>query len=242
MAETAGEKRFEAYLTARSLKWSYEKPAGGKQADYTVHFDDGDVVCEVKDFEQGDEDERIRNSGAAVGVDPYPRIREKINASRVQLQPHKGKRPCVLVLYNSGALVSLGSDIIAGAMFGDLGFVLNVGETDSVRGEFIGRARAKMRARQNTTFSAVAVVELFLPHAKLFEELLSERLLKADAFSDAVTDMIQKAFDEIRAERDDIDFDETVARVRVMHNPYASVVLPRTAFSGPYDEHWTPKM
>jgi hypothetical protein len=43
-------------------------------------------------------------------------------------------------------------------------------------------------------------------------------------------------------ERKDIDFDKTVVRVRVMHNPYAAVPLPATAYNGSYDEHWTPKV
>jgi hypothetical protein len=233
MANTSGEQCFEEYLASLRLKWDYELPAGGKNADYVVHHTSTDVVCEVKDLEPGDIEERARRSRALTGIDSYPRIREKINSSRRQLQPYKDKLPCLLVLFNAGAQVPLSNTRVAGAMFGDLGFALQVGEPESLRATYL--QRGKLRPQQNTTFSAVAVVERIKPHQPLFDALVAERM-PTPSFE------MLGVFEQIRAEHPDIDFQARTPRLRVIHNPHAAIRLPPDAFSGPHDEHWTPNI
>jgi hypothetical protein len=78
MAATAGEERFEEYLRTRNLKWNYEPAAAGENGDYHVQFEGTDaVLCEVKDLEPGDTEERVSAAGALVGINSFTRVRKK---------------------------------------------------------------------------------------------------------------------------------------------------------------------
>ena len=116
-------------------------------------------------------------------------------------------------------------------MFGDLGFSLSVGEPDSLRAVFLGRA--KLTEGQNTTFSAVAVVERIKPYQQFFDSLVAERMPNPSFEMSGI-------FEQIRSEHSDIDFQSQAARLRVIHNPHAAMPLQPEVFAGPHDEHLTP--
>jgi hypothetical protein len=134
-------------------------------------------------------------------------------------------------------------EIVAGAMFGDLGFSVPLNDNgSSARQIFIPR-RAKLRANAHTTVSAVGVLEHHAPHAHLLDEYL-ESQLAANPLGRELSDLLQRSADlasEFVACNPHVN--DTVVRVRLIHNPFAAVPmrLP-TPFSGPHDVHLWPRL
>jgi hypothetical protein len=245
---TKGERVFEAYLADIGATWEYEPEIGGRCPDYLVHSPAGDVLCEIEDFGQGDIDRKVqahlKRKGVWAGaVYPYARIREKLDAASDQLREFKGRYPCVVVLHNPGVMVDLGTEIVAAAMFGNLAFVIAVDPTGQrppvERGTQFTPRKAKLRRCQNTTISAVAVLEYFRPHAHLLDEALARRSTKRHPPAWPTREEVEEALDivaRVRGQHPEID--REVPRLRVVHNIYAGMPLAAEAFPGLYDEHW----
>src|SRR6266568_2411158 len=72
--KTEGEQVFEAYLAERDLAFEYEPDLGAPtRPDYLLHSP-VQVLCDVKDFDEGEEDRRFRKAvkeSAAQGPDYY---------------------------------------------------------------------------------------------------------------------------------------------------------------------------
>jgi hypothetical protein len=242
-----GELLFEEYLAAIGVGAEYEPVIGKRHPDYLVHSPVGDVLCEVEDFGQGDLDrvvqEQLRRTGVWAGaVDPYTRIREKLEAAARQLREFRGRHPCVVVLHNPGSVVDLGTDIVQGAMYGDIAFVVAVdptGRSPAVeKGSQFTPGKAKLRSQQNTTISAVAVLEHYRPNQYKLEEALAHRS-KEDPPKWPTKEEIKEGLDileKVRQQHPEVDL--VVPRLRVVHNVYATIRLPVAAFPGPYDEQY----
>jgi hypothetical protein len=241
--KTQGELIFEEYLAEIGAASEYEPAIGRHRPDYLVHTPAGDVLCEVEDFGLGDVDRQLRRKGVWAGfVNPYGRIREKLQAAVDQIREFKGEYPCVVVLHNPGSMVDLGIDIVQGAMYGDIAFVIAVDPTDQrplvEKGLQFTPKKAKLRRQQNTTISAVTVLEHFRPHQHMLDEASAQRP-KQYPPKWPTKEEVEQALDileKVRQQHPEVDL--TVPRLRVVHNVYAALRLPIAAFSGQYDEHY----
>jgi hypothetical protein len=236
--QTAGEQLFEEYLRARGLRFRREPDLGGrKKPDYLI-LGDPDVLCEVKDLCANDDD---RRAGAALARgeivtawgDATARARSRIVDAVKQLSEYKGSRPCVVVLYNHSALgVNLLNIWVKAAMHGDAQFSEPIDFGDGrpmPEPAFIyDRDTRKLSSQQNTTVSAVAVLERVRPNpATVDDHVRSGTYASTHDVAMAVFDFLE-AHPEATIE---------APRLRVIHNRFAAVPLPREVFSGTGDEH-----
>src|SRR5205814_9519383 len=118
-------------------------------------------LFDVKEFK---DEEFIPPLAGAFAIEPYGRIREKINHVRPQFRHFKDK-PCCLVLYTRDPFVRLiEPHVVLGAMYGDLGFTtvwdLTTGSPipNSTRRAFLHSGkmfRSESHQPQNRTISAL---------------------------------------------------------------------------------------
>ncbi len=249
--KTKGEELFETYLAERGLSFEFAPALGKACPDYLVHMPSGDILCEVEDFGEGDIDrdvkKQLKEKGFATsGGDPYKRIREKLDVSSRQLREYKNQHPCVTVLHNPGSHgVDLDTETVQGAMFGDITYVFSVGKAGSqvpkdTRVVFAPR-RAKLRPNQNTTLSAVAILECYQPNRDLIEKAMDEFYGSGEAsrLADrARWERALKIIEDLKSKNLDIDFEQEVIRLRVIHNFNACKALNLDAFAGPHDEQF----
>src|SRR5438067_275914 len=112
---------FEGYLRAHGYsEFEFEKQLSGspQRPDYVLPCVGREILLEVKEFHAKDADLSV-----GFGVfDPYPPLREKIDAAREKFKRLKNYC-CCLVLYNyNKPLVLLDWQHIYGAMLGNVGF------------------------------------------------------------------------------------------------------------------------
>jgi hypothetical protein len=168
---TPGEILFEQYLESQSLRFTFEKQHAGKskRPDYTIEWQGKPIVFDVKDFDPPD---KLPTSFGF--LDPYTRIREKIEQGREEFKEYK-EFCCGLVLHNAGQpFVSLHEpDIVLGAMYGDSGLTFpvdtrtGVGDGSRLKRVFLGRGkmiRPNWAQPQNTTISAIIAAVRIQPH------------------------------------------------------------------------------
>lgn len=243
-AKTRGEEVFEQYLNSHGLRFSYEPDFGTrKRPDYLVHAPSGDVLCEVKDFEQNDED-RAEVETALAGRNtvafreiPYGRIQLRIRAGSRQLREFKGRYPCLIVLFDSSAQILLSDFTVLGAMYGEtrigVPIRLDDDERDAEASTVFDRETRYLTRTSNTTVSAVAILEHVTPK----EGLLDEALVKQD-FGDG-PDRLTRILEFIyNFGEQHPEIFERVPRLNVLRNLFAAVPWPDAAFNGPHDLVW----
>jgi hypothetical protein len=231
-SQTHGEILFEQYLESQGLPFEFEKEhaSKSKRPDYTIKWDGKTIIFDVKDF---DPPEKFPTGFGF--IDPYTRIREKIDQGRDKFKEYK-EFCCVLVLHNAGQpFVSLHEpDIMLGAMYGDAGFKFpvdtstGVGDASQLKRAFLGRGkmiRPNWSQPQNTTLSALVTVVSIQPH---FLRLLD--LVEGNPRRDNEA--------EIRTIVSDYDPAFAVPRVIVWHNAVARRPFPTNLFRGVYDTHF----
>jgi hypothetical protein len=244
-AKTVSETTFEKYLASQNLNdWDYEPEIQGKaqRPDYRLRSNWGELFFEVKEFHQ-DPKQQMPQCGA---YDPYPPLREKINAAREKFQNFK-EHCCSLVLFNVDAwLVHLDDSLIVlGSMLGDLGMTFPVdAETGTAAAEptwaFLKRGKMidyKRRQPQNTTVSALITLT-YLPVGQRRFEIELERKERELGRSLGPEEFMR--FAETTRARG-LDIAETDLRVVVHENPYARAPLTREVFLGEYDERYGPE-
>jgi hypothetical protein len=234
---------FEECLRNHGLAdFVYEPPIPGTQSkpDYRVSFGGTHVYFDVKEFES-DPSDFIPAFGA---IDPYGPIRWKIHDVWKQFQGCEG-HPCGLVLYNSKKpLVYLWSELVCGAMFGDLGiqFPFNPNqdlldaearEVFTKRGKMVHYEEGRATEPRNLNTSAVIVLERLGVGERRFKvelrrnERERKKLSRAEAW-----EILEKA------QGTENDYASQKLRVVVCENPGARRPLPREMFRGPYDERY----
>lgn len=111
---------------------------------------------------------------------------------------------------------------------------ISFGAFELLVGAFGGR-RA-LQPFKNTRYSAIAVISRLNPTLHKFERALKQRLPPGSSF-DTVWRVSSELCDEMVA-RGSYDPDAAVARLKVVHNPWAATPLPREFFGGPHDEQF----
>jgi hypothetical protein len=162
--KTVSELLFEQYLVSQGITaFEFEKvwPGIPTHPDYTFKHDEIDYVFDVKEFK---DEEFVPPAAGAFAIEPYGRIRAKINRARSQFKYFKDK-PCCLVLYTLDPFVRLTEPhVVLSAMYGDLGFTtywdLTTGSIvpNSTHRAFLHNGkmfRFESRQPQNQTISAL---------------------------------------------------------------------------------------
>lgn len=244
--QNESERLFELCLRAAGFgDFAHEPdlPGTTRRPDYMVTLGEQQLLFEVKEFRATAKDAAL--SGGC--FDPYPPLREKINAAAKKFKDLDGYC-CNLVLYNQEKpLVFLDWEHIYGAMLGNLGFQVPVSLTGepvppeaqvarvfTSGGKMHHEADGKPVAPKNQTISSVIVVqhlavgqERFGSHCRQVERS-SGRKLGDDEFLRLLDDAKGTPHDpEIRQ-----------LRVVVHENPYARIPIPEAVFLGPWDERY----
>lgn len=238
--QNESEKIFERYLDLNGFKgrWTHEPQILGKskKPDYLLDHNDQKFFFEVKELrKKGNEPTKF-----PAHIDPYMSLRNEIEQARKQFGEYK-EYCCSLVVFNIDDRQFRSDPLsIFGAMLGNLGMAMDF---DSKRGEAIpGSERSvfgksgkmidyKGKRKQNTTISAIVVLEKFLDNFEVEKALKEEVKKRGKSFTGPeMIDARMKLYKNHHVMR--------VPRVVVVENPFARRVFPEDLFNGPFDEYW----
>ncbi len=232
------EMLFEQYLDSNGYqgKWIYEPqiPGKSKRIDYLLELDDEKYFFEVKEMREKSNEPTEH----AVSANLYSSMRKEIHEEREQFKEYKNYS-CSLVIFNIGDnTFRLDPLFIFGAMLGNLGLQADYNPEkpglsgESPRNVFLsGGKMLNHGKKQNTTISAVIVLETFLNNIDIEKAMVNEEKKLGRKFE--VIEWIktrlelQKAYSCLR-----------VPRVVVVENPFARIPLPEDLFKGTFDERW----
>lgn len=218
-------------------------PGTTRRPDYRLRWQGGDVLLEVKEFRGTAEDFH-----AGFGVfDPYPPLREKIDAARDKFSKLK-QHCCCLVLYNvDKPLILLNWQHVYGAMLGNTGWSVPLDlpgrpapEDAEIRNIFtrggkMHRERSGVPvAAQNQTVSGIIVLGRVAAGERLFEaemQVREEREGRRLELEERLREL--ELLSGTRC-----DFRRRPLRVVVHENPYARIPIPFELFRGAWDEHY----
>jgi hypothetical protein len=171
-----------------------------------------------------------------------------------QIRAAKNSRlPFVGVLARTNSDVDFGPDLVAGAMFGDLTFRMPIaddGESfDIERGATTFGSGGKVQPSQMRGVSAIAIVRRFNPTAWRLSKEFEARTAGLPSWHAGMTaaqrSAIQAEIAKTATEVEDqflrsgaYDPATAVARLIVLHNPYAEHSLRLDILNGPHDEQW----
>ncbi|MHC4706671.1 MAG: hypothetical protein ACYS8I_06250 [Planctomycetota bacterium] len=233
------EKVFEQYLDKNGFqdKWTYEPsiPGKRKRPDYLLNWKGEEHFLEVKELRK-----KPNEPTWPAYFDPYSSLRSEIDEARRKFKEYKGYS-CSLVVFNvDDRQARLDPLAVFGAMLGNLGLKMDYdprkGEAvaESERNVFLDGGKminVKRVQPQNTTISAIIVLEEFRDNREIQEALIEEMKKQGGKFTAAEkSDMRMRLYENHHV--------RNVPRVVVMENPYARVVFPGDLFSGSFDEHW----
>src|SRR5208282_6061968 len=169
---TLSEQVFEQYLRINGyVQIEYEPNLADttRKPDYRVTLGNRRFLFEVKEFHGSDQDfawsTRVNGVGGAA-YDPYVRIRQKIDDAREQFKGIKDHTCCLVLFNQEKPLVDLNWQIVYGAMLGPIAvsipFNPNTGGFDQSLARDVFNGNGKCGPKQNTTVSAVIVLEPLL--------------------------------------------------------------------------------
>lgn len=237
------ERVFELYLNSNGYKakWTHEPSISGKNKhpDYLLESNDEKSFFEVKELRK-----KLNEPPEQTAfINPYSGLRAKINEASKQFKEYKEYR-CSLVVFNiDDRQARLRPNYVFAAMLGDEGVEIDL---DAAKGKVIEGSEKlafldggkmvdyKRKQPQNTTISAIVVLEEFTDNSEVEKTLIEEIKKRDKQFT--VAEIANIRFDEghpVRSRR--------VPRVVVIKNPYARIAFPDNLFKGPFDERWEMK-
>lgn len=233
------EKLFEQYLDLNGFsgEWTHEQSIQGKNTkpDYLLVYKVQQCFFEVKELRK-----KPNEPIGAAYIDPYSSLRSEIHEVRRQFKDYK-EYSCSLVVFNlDDKQVRLDPLTVFGAMLGNLGLA---GDFDpkkggvsgqTIRNVFSGDGKMindKRRQPQNTTISAIVVLEEFLDNAEKETAMREEMRKQRRRFSGPELIRVRRELQKNHP----ITF---VPRVVVIENPFARIAFPDDLFMGPFDERW----
>jgi hypothetical protein len=161
--------------------------------------------------------------------------------------------PFVGVLARTNSDVDFGPDLVAGAMFGDLTFAMPLaqdGESfDADRGVTTFGKGGRVQPSQMRGVSAVAILRRFNPTAWKLEREFRARTAHIPSWHPGMSQEEQRAasaaigritsqIEHQYLESGTYNPAASLARLIVLHNPYADRSLRLDILSGPHDEQW----
>ena len=244
MDNTPGEALFTAYLRQRRLPWKREPLINGRKPDFLVHHPSMDFTAEVYEPEL-----QLPQGGGF--IDSYSALRRGFQgrkSDQIKAMREAGV-PCVLVIARTHSDLPFRPEIVAGAMFGDVGVNLPLDDPEATgRTVFLGGGR--VQPDRNRGLTAVAVLESFNPTLYRAELAVAARLgeglpwypsiprgsvVRSGA---AIVRVTNEVYDHMVATGDYIPT-ARVAKLTVLHNPYAAYPLHLDILDGPYDTQWS---
>lgn len=234
------EKIFEQYLDRNGFqdKWTYEPSISGKRKkpDYLLNWKGEEFFFEVKELRKKPNEPTTRTAY----IDPYSSLRSEIHEVRKQFKEYK-EYSCSLVVFNvDDRQARLDPLTVFGAMLGNLGLKMdydpNKGEAvaGSERNAFLDGGKMindKRVQPQNTTISAIVVLEEFLDNIEVEKAMQEEMKKQGRKFAVAEKlDMRMKLYESHHVRR--------APRIVIMDNPFARMALPINLFNGSFDERW----
>jgi hypothetical protein len=237
--QNESEKVFEQYLDSNGFqdKWVHEPsiPGKSKKIDYLLDCNRNSYFFEVKELRK-----KVGGPQGAAYIDQYSSLREKINEARKQFKQFK-EHSCSLVVFNiDDKQARLDPIWVLGAMLGNLGiskdFDAAKGKTVSgtLRNVFLNGGKMvdeKRKRFQNTTISAIVVLENFLDNIEIEKAMKEEEEKQGKSLTGPeLIDVRMKLYPDHPVKR--------VPRVVVVENPFARINFPEGLFVGPFDEHW----
>jgi hypothetical protein len=240
---TEGERLFTVYLRQRRLTSQREPWVGGRRPDFLVEHPDGNFAAEVYEPE-------VHLPASGGSFDSYPALRRAFQgrkADQVKAMRQAGV-PCVLVLARTNADIKFQPEIVAGSMFGNIGVQIPLDDSDAeTRTIFMGGGR--VQPMRNRGVSAVAILECFNPTWYRAEEAVAARLGEGMKWypgiphaavvreGAAIVRVTEEVYEHMTTTGDYIP-DARVARLIVLHNPYATHPFGLDVFDGPHDVQW----
>jgi hypothetical protein len=230
---TDGERLLAAYLRQRRLHHRYEAPVGGRNPDFLVVHPIGEIVMEV--FEP-----HLRlpsRVGSFDSVEPVLGAFEKRKRRQVQAAANQGI-PTVVVIASTNSDIPFDMFALGGAMFGRLGIRFSTDAPEDQETTFLGPGRTQPHL--NTSYSALAVVRRFNPTRWRLDMAWAVRAQPGTDLSSRELTEVSIRRREIAEEMERIGtYDPTaaLARLVILHNPYAKVRLP-FEFGGPHDHQY----
>jgi hypothetical protein len=252
--KSQSEKLFASYLDNLDLGWDYEKEWETKKPDFTIYSNLAKkkiiAVAEVEDMDFTPEEKKQvkENKMVARSMDPYAKLREKINTARGQLRYSKGYH-CLLIIGESMTLSS--PAIVYGAMLGDITITIPIRNGDvpsrgkpqsyfGKRGKMIDRKGQRI---QNTTITAIGFLRLIRPDAITsgYEKELSKILDKLDIKKDEDNQKYFRAAKRLKSSlsKKGFDVNKTKPSVNFFVNPFSRMDFPKKPFSKPYSYVYT---
>lgn len=246
MKKTQSELYFEKLLNRRRYEFKrgedFFKP-GEKCPDYYVKTKYGDIICEVKEFNEPEihqimKKEKARAFSSKMILSP---IKNKINASSDQLKPYlKFKIPMIVILSNPyGYFVDLSNGEISSAMFGEIGISIPLKDDKEAKWFF---GRGGILTNQKDYISAVCVLEHLPIKSKKIDEI-SKKIKYKHKDEEMTSDLFYKMASEFLEEvevikKEGLIMERKALRLRIFHNIRANVKLPVEIFNSRYDENY----
>ncbi len=239
--KTESEKLFERYLDSSGFagKWTYEPLIEGKikRPDYLLHWEGCECFFEIKELRK----KPSEPTKWPAHINPYSSLRAEIDEARKKFKEFK-EYSCSLVVHCIDDVRGrfLDAEHVLGAMLGNLGITADY---DPAKGELVAGSERnaflsggkmvnpRSGKAQNTTISAVVVLERFLDNIEI-ERAVSEEIKKRDKrlSGPELVGLRMKFYADHPT--------ETVPRVVVVENPYARIAFPADLFMGHFDERW----
>jgi hypothetical protein len=243
---TLSEQIFERYLELNGYPQPEFEPAltqTTRRPDYRIPLGSMKLLLEVKEFNLSKEDtDRFSRPGGGA-YDPYVRIRQKIDDARKKFSGITDQVCCLVLFNQEKPLVDLGWQMIYGAMLGPIAvsipFNPSIGKFDSSKAKDIFSGKGKCGPNQNTTLSAILVLEPLLLGERRFRCHLNKLRSEMGDHKSTWTEI----FELERAEREralgtDRDPGLIQWRIVVHENPWASNPLDRALFCSRFDERY----
>lgn len=244
--KTKSELLFEELLQKRGFEFEKGEDffkAGEKCPDYYVATKYGDIICEVKEFNEPEihkmmMKEKVRTFSDKQILNP---IKNKINDASKQLKPYEEyKIPLIVILSNpNNYFVDLSDEEILSAMFGEIGISipLNDGKEDNW---FFGRNG--ILTNQKEYISAVCVLEYFPIESNELKEIIlrvKDRYKNEELNFDLASKLASEYLEEVEAlkKKGWIIKEEKELRLRVFHNFRTHLKLSIKIFNSEYDEN-----
>ena len=219
---TDGERLVAAYIRQRRLRYLFEPEVGGRNPDFVVETPTGPVVLEV--FEP-----HLKLPSRAGSFDSIkPVLGAFETRKRRQMQAGAGEGfPAVVVIGSTNSDIPYDTFALSGAMFGRQGVSFPLGQPDEAVSTFLGPGATG--PTKNTSYDALAGIKRFNPTKWRVDRASATRAAIADGDSNReVWEAIWRR-EEIAQELLEsglYDPDAAVARLVILHNPFAKVPLP----------------
>ena len=234
------EKVFEQYLDSNGYqaKWTYEPPIPGKskRIDYLLECNAKKYFFEIKELRKKPNE----STGRAASANLCSSVRKEIHEVRKKFKEYKDYS-CSLVIFNIGDITFRYDPLfIFSAMLGNFGLKANYNPEkpelsgQSARTVFLRGGKMinyKKKKPQNTTISAIIVLQEFLDNIEIAKAMKNEEKKLGREFE------IRESI-KIRIELQKDHSCTRVPRIIVIENPFARMPLPSDLFNGPFDERW----